>query len=60
MVVIDKLIKIDFFYNSKDATPSTVHCNSTGGRPLALLPLLFDLFYLGPVFLISPLPLPIQ
>jgi len=51
IVMIDKLIKFDFFYYSKDATTSTVHCKSTGSRPLALLSLLLDLFYFAHHFL---------
>lgn len=45
IVTIDKLIKFNFFYNSKDATTSIVDCKPTSSRPLALLSLLFKLFY---------------
>ena len=38
--MMDKLIKFDFFYNSKGVTTSTVHCKFTGSRPLDLLSLL--------------------
>ena len=50
IIMIDKLIKFDFLYNSEDATTSIVHCKSTGSWPLALLPLL-NYSILGTVFL---------
>ena len=44
---VDKLIKFDFFYNSKVATRSILPCTSTGSRPLTLLSLHIDLSYFG-------------
>ena len=37
IVMIDKLIQFDSFYNSKDATPFIVHCKSTRSKSLALV-----------------------
>ena len=57
IVMIDKLIKFDFFYNSKDATMSIVHFKSTGSRPFPIFQLLYFLSYssLGTIFsLFSP------
>ena len=51
IVLIDKPINFDFFYHSKDATTSTVHCKSTGSRPPALVSFLLNLFYFGHRFL---------
>ena len=61
IVMIDKQIKFDFFYNSKVTTTSTLHCKSTGSRPFAILPLLLDfLLYFGPPLTRFFLPLPVQ
>ena len=48
IVMIEKLIYFHFYY-LEDSTAGTpmAHSKSTSSRPLALLPLLLDLFYFG-------------
>ena len=48
IVMIEKLINFHFYY-LEDSTAGTpmAHSKSTSSRPLALLPLLLDLFYFG-------------